>query len=481
MHKTYRSLFLLIFSASSLLRAQLPYTQPQYAIWEEKDILYGTAVDFAGGQTDLLLDLYKPVGDDNCRRPLIVLIHGGAWIAGTKADADVVAICREMARRGYVAASVKYRLGMHPSNFYVPYALCNDAINPAGVNKCIYVADSLEIARALYRGMQDAKGAVRFLKNRHAQDSTDVGNVFVGGSSAGAFIALSVGFLDQPNERPTATWAQADAPMPDTDLLSCLPPNADRKRPDLGDIEGSLHLGGHDARVRGVAAFMGGIFDTAILPGNAVPATYLYHRADDLVVPCTNDQLYPMFPFCIIPLNLCQPLAVRPGVHGSCAVADALESLGGMPLFRDLLPKDGPPGNKDCFDDPVGHSIENIPLRCTNVAQFFGPVIAASGNVPTPVCAVGTAEPAQRLARLIVVPNPVVDSQPIHLFCPDCPDGELQVDVLDSWGRVSIRTSTTAFPVILNAGELRTAKSLYFAIVKKSGIIIAKMTFVVGF
>lgn len=475
MKKTHLSLLLLVFFASSLLRAQLPYTQPQYAVWEEKDIPYGTAVHVAGGQTDLLLDLYKPVGDGNCRRPLVVLIHGGAWIAGTKADADVVAMCREMARRGYVAASIKYRLGMHPSNFYVPYALCNDAINPVGVNKCIYVADSLEIARALYRGMQDAKGAVRFLKNRHAQDSTDVGNVFVGGSSAGAFIALCVGFLDQPQERPAATWAQADAPLPDSDLLSCLPPNADRKRPDLGDIEGNLHLGGHDARVRGVAAFMGGIFDTAILPGNAGPATYLYHRADDLVVPCTHDQLFPMFPFCIIPLNLCQPLGVRPWVHGSCAVADALENQGGVPVFRDLLPKDGPPGSKDCFDDPSGHSIENIPLRCANVAQFFAPVIAASGNVPTPVCAVETSELVQESVRVWVAPNPVVAGQPAYLHCAGCSERATQVEVWDIWGRLIARYTLDTFPAALDLKALGSAGRYWIRVQQGENMSVAQI------
>jgi len=281
--KRHLLLLLIIAFFHTALLAQMPYTQKAFAVGIENDIPYGTATSFSGNQVELLLDLYKPIGDDNCRRPLLVMVHGGGFIAGDRHDFDVVQICQEMAARGYVTASIEYRLGLHPLAFYQPYALCNDAINPVGISKCIYMADTLEFYRGMYRATQDLRGAIRFLKGRHDLDSTDVHNVFVGGSSAGAITALHTALIDQPSKVPPFTGAVADAPLPDGDLTSCVPAPGLRSRPDLGDFEGAMNLNGHDSRVQGVASFMGAIFDTGILDEHS-PPLYLYHRSDDLVV-----------------------------------------------------------------------------------------------------------------------------------------------------------------------------------------------------
>ena len=54
----------------------------------------------------------------------------------------------------------------------------------------MYPADTAEVYRALYRAMQDTKTAMRFLKARSAQDSTNRDAVYIVGESAGAFTAL---------------------------------------------------------------------------------------------------------------------------------------------------------------------------------------------------------------------------------------------------------------------------------------------------
>ena len=105
-------LLLLTALCHQVLFAQMPYTQKAYAVYVEKDIPYGTSPTYAGGTEALVLDLYKPIGDNNCQRPLLVMAHGGGFLAGTKDDYDVVQICQEMAARGYAAASIHYRLGI---------------------------------------------------------------------------------------------------------------------------------------------------------------------------------------------------------------------------------------------------------------------------------------------------------------------------------------------------------------------------------
>ncbi|MBK6993801.1 MAG: carboxylesterase family protein [Lewinellaceae bacterium] len=112
MQKTCTILALMLITAT--LSAQLAFTTKQYGWRIEKDLEYGTAPNYAGIPTTLILDLYKPVGDDNSQRPLLVLVHGGAWVGGCKDDASGLAvIAQEMAQRGYVVASVNYRLGWH--------------------------------------------------------------------------------------------------------------------------------------------------------------------------------------------------------------------------------------------------------------------------------------------------------------------------------------------------------------------------------
>ncbi len=426
---------LLAFFAHYFLLAQLPYIAKNYAVSVEKGIPFGTVTGFAGNEVELLLDLYKPIGDDNCQRPLLIMAHGGGFIAGDRHNYDVVQICEEMAARGYVTASIAYRLGMHPLAFYEPYAFCNDAINPVGISKCIYMADTLEFYRGMYRATQDLRGAIRFLKGRHEIDSSDVHNVFIGGSSAGAITALQTAIIDLPSERPPFTAAIEDAPMPDADLSSCIPAPANRSRPDLGPIEGDLNLNGHNASVQGVAGFMGAVFDLGFLDENT-PPLYLYHRTNDLVVPSNLAQLFGLYPFCLNPINLCQPLYTRPWASGSSAIADELAQIGGAapPFFNDILSNYGPADGDDCFDDPPGHSIENIPLRCENLAGFFAPIIAASGNNPTGNCASGLGEKL-RSNELLIYPNPI-NNGVLNLHCAHCPEGATQYQLLDGKGRV---------------------------------------------
>src|SRR5262245_12730076 len=72
---------------------------PEVAV--QKDIVYGK-----GGDLDLKLDIAQPKGDGPF--PLVVCIHGSAWRFGHRsAHHNTI---RMLARHGYVAATVQYRL-----------------------------------------------------------------------------------------------------------------------------------------------------------------------------------------------------------------------------------------------------------------------------------------------------------------------------------------------------------------------------------
>lgn len=74
------------------------------------DIIYATPI----GYRPLTLDVYAPQQVAGPKRPLLIYVHGGSWLAGHPREAaaykDWPALLARMAARGYVVASVSYRL-----------------------------------------------------------------------------------------------------------------------------------------------------------------------------------------------------------------------------------------------------------------------------------------------------------------------------------------------------------------------------------
>jgi acetyl esterase/lipase len=127
------------------------------------DVIYGAAVDAQGTTVSLKLDVYRPVGDTNVKRPLIIFAHGGSFRAGNKNSAEIVDEANTFAKKGYVTASIDYRLS-------------TDGLN------------------AIYRAVHDAQTSVRFFRAQASTYGVDPSRIAFGGSSAGAIMALLVGF-----------------------------------------------------------------------------------------------------------------------------------------------------------------------------------------------------------------------------------------------------------------------------------------------
>ena len=118
------------------------------------DVVYGK-----GGDEELRLDLAMPASGEG-PFPLVVCIHGGAWCAGSRRDYS--GAIRNLARHGYVAATVEYRLA--PKHRF-----------PAQV--------------------EDVKCAVRYLRAHAAEWRIDPNRVGALGDSAGAHLALLLGLM----------------------------------------------------------------------------------------------------------------------------------------------------------------------------------------------------------------------------------------------------------------------------------------------
>ena len=328
MGKFFSIISVFIFSLS--LQAQpCDYTKKKFAIRQEIKKVYGTAKTYGNGTDSLFIDIYKPVGDGNALRPIILFIHGGGFSGGNYKD--VTNQAKSFAQRGYVAATASYRLGFfRPAFLDYPFAL-----------------DKAEPERAAFRAMQDIKGAVRFLKGRNAADSSDVSNFFIGGFSAGAITSLNVAFVNDNKFRP----ASCDS------INSVVFQGINYKRPALGSVEGSLHLNGHNTSVRGVLNYFGAVADTAVLE-TAKPAVFNYHQLDDPVVPSGINK-----PFYGFPVGISENW---PMLYGSTIISRRLKALGytGNSLRNRIIP-----GNV--------HDVDNPALMDTMTANWASTVICS--------------------------------------------------------------------------------------------------------
>jgi acetyl esterase/lipase len=110
------------------------------------------------GKRALQLDLYMPKGAHGEALPAIIFVHGGGWRAGYRTNFTPFAIA--MAERGYVAATISYRLS--PEERY-----------PAAIH--------------------DVKAAIRWLRTNAGKYHVNPNQIAIAGGSAGGQIAALTG------------------------------------------------------------------------------------------------------------------------------------------------------------------------------------------------------------------------------------------------------------------------------------------------
>ncbi|MEO6189452.1 MAG: T9SS type A sorting domain-containing protein [Saprospiraceae bacterium] len=259
------------------------YVTPKYGFRSTKGIFVGIEKDYQGNDDSLFIDIYYPVGSVEVKRPLVMWAFGGAFIAGKREDMALT--CEECAKRGWVAATIDYRIGFEGISI-LPY-------------------DSAEVIRAGFRGAQDGKSALRYLKSRNLEDSIDLGRVWVGGVSAGSIVALATAFFNKDSEKPieAGNFTIANG----------------RARNDLGSINGNRFINGYDTKVQGVFNFFGAVIDVNIIEKGDDIAIFSYHQDLDPVVPCGHSRPY---------WTLAGVTERFPYVNGSCLIDPRLTEIG---------------------------------------------------------------------------------------------------------------------------------------------------------
>ena len=224
-----------------------------------QNVIYGTAPTVDGFGTvessttpqNLVMDVYRPTGDTFTNRPVIIFAHPGGFFSGSKNVDDMMAFCDYFARKGYVTATIDYRLGFNATSNIVIHS-----------------------TRAVYRGLQDGRTAVRYFRANAATYGIDPNKVYFVGSSAGAFIALHSIYLDQISEKPSETGV--------VQYTNITPPFS-HTAPDLGGLDIGANLS-FNGKPDAIISLWGGIQSTNLITSNNTTPVLLVHGESDSTV-----------------------------------------------------------------------------------------------------------------------------------------------------------------------------------------------------
>lgn len=353
------------------------------------DIAYGSNVTYDGKSQTLLMDIYEPSGDTASKRPLIIMAHGGSFLAGSKTGSDIVPLCRDLAKLGYVVASIEYRLGMQSFPFM----------------------DSTSAAAAVMRGVQDGRAAVRYFRKNILTGGNsykiDIDNIYFGGSSAGAFISLHIAYMYLASEIPAYLDTTKHAGI-------------------KGGIEGLSGNPGYPSNVKAIVNICGAISDTAFMKKGDI-SVLSFHGDKDMTVPYGSAKIT----VGIIPLLK---------VHGSASVTYKANKLGIVNCFKIYYGQGHVPyiGNPALYDTTLTitrnfleHFVCGAPLHC----EYTTKVVTGVDEHPLE-------------ADISVYPNPSGTDVTVDLSVLQ--DPEVKVEVIDAMGRsVNISKGNTGFIITI--------------------------------
>jgi Secretion system C-terminal sorting domain/BD-FAE len=187
-----RTLLFTFLLTLPMLQAQDRYLDEVFdSVVVIREMLYGvniTVITGAPAADSLHVDVYMPAGDTLTERPVAVVLHSGTFLPpgfastiGNRHDYANVETCKRLAKRGYVAINMDYRVGWNP-------------ISPEEIVR------RATIIQAAYRAIQDVYSCVRFL-NKTVDDfgnpyGLDMDKVCIYGIGTGGFVGFNLVALD---------------------------------------------------------------------------------------------------------------------------------------------------------------------------------------------------------------------------------------------------------------------------------------------
>lgn len=236
----------------------------------------------------LIMDVYEPEGDTSASRPLVVMLHTGNFVppqfnggcTGTVKDADLVEMATRLAKMGYVAAIADYRLGWDPTNGEQSirvYTLIN----------------------AAYRGVQDARTAVRFFRKDAAENGNTFGinpdQVATWGNGTGGYISAATAALDTITDTWIPKFFLGANPMViegingnvDGTTVGIMPPGIPSLPFPPGDTLCYPNHVGYSSEISLAVNLGGALGDTSWMDADD-PMIMSFHVPTDPFAPCTE-------------------------------------------------------------------------------------------------------------------------------------------------------------------------------------------------
>ena len=210
----------------------------------------------------LYMDVYQPVGDTAMSRPLIILAHGGSFMHGNRRSDCLPAMCRELAQRGFVVASIEYRLTTLPG-----------------------MATKRNAYGAITRAVADGRNSVRWFINDAAKANAfgiDPRRIFFGGSSAGGILAEQLAYADGVAHCSTALCKAANKYLLASEAL---PPHA----------------------IYGCISLAGAVLDTNMISSGGPDILHIQGDADHVVPFAYKRPINGLAPFRLAGLGACRP------------------------------------------------------------------------------------------------------------------------------------------------------------------------------
>jgi para-nitrobenzyl esterase len=238
--------------------AQTRYLDSVFAAYTLDSVVYSSVTGFK-------LDVYQPAGDAVTNRPVIVLAHEGTFYTGTREnDPTVVRLCQDLAHKGYVTVSIDYTLTYPPTN----------------------LLDSAYASVEVFKAIADARAAVRFLYENASTYGIDTNNVYIGGNSAGAVLAMHYAYVTD-----TAQFGGRKIFLNAVDTIG-------------GTLMGNHGNPGYSSNVKGVISLAGGLNEASWLAKCSAPIVAAQGDAD-VVVPYTCGYPSVLGGIATVPLQLC--------------------------------------------------------------------------------------------------------------------------------------------------------------------------------
>lgn len=192
---------------------------------------------------NLKMDVFEPEGDTLSRRPLVVLAFGGSFLSGSRnTDPTIVDLCQTLSKRGYVCASIDYRLG-----------------------NIFKMADTTQAIGVVFDAVCDGKAALRyFIKDALTENRfrIDTSLIFAGGNSAGGVLFMHAAYLNHKSE--AAPWIQQ--------LIDA-----------NGGMEGNNGNPGYTYTLKGILNLSGALHSTAYISADDPSSINLQSEGDKTV------------------------------------------------------------------------------------------------------------------------------------------------------------------------------------------------------